>query len=606
MHRVRQCIADLRSILYGAIADVYLHKNLIPREDKVRNNVYTKSTLRQPLRTVLLFVLIGAVSFAFLSRMVEYIAIARETDKLSGYYWAIGTLKRAVTNEPAFSEEIAQLISKSEYVSYDDRLRYNSGALVGILNADISSFGVAIPELSFQLPIHISDVLFYATLDSIAHMKYAGGGGYYSIDCYVDSIVTGHAEFASEGHSLSVSFHPEYWGKFESQFEEMEVGSRYLIRAYRYPANVYGGAELVMRMRPLVDDGPLFLRADPGSVVDFTAPEFVQLESEIELIRENLRAMCVWSTRDMSAMEDVQESSMGCYLLDGRWIDYDDDLSGSRVCVVNRKFAGLRDLSVGDTVKLLFRKLDKHFFGYIAFEDEIAGWREYPTYEDEFEIVGIYDAWDSSNSMLSHVNCIYIPDSALPVGFEGDVYKYSFVLKSSRYKEAFLAETEDALAEFDLSASFQDNGFEHFWESASQIRQSTILNAIVFGVVAVMALAMSAFLYLRMRRKEFAILRALGTPTGAAVRKMLTPIAIVGAAAAIAGGLLSWDYTLDKAAETLSVVAGPEGVAISAELPSIWLVGLCGGLLVLLVLFVLFGSLLMSKRPVLGLLGSKS
>ena len=59
----------------------------------MKGNLFVKSTLRQPVRTLLLLLLIGFVSFAFISRAVEYLVVSRETDRLAGYYRAIGSLE---------------------------------------------------------------------------------------------------------------------------------------------------------------------------------------------------------------------------------------------------------------------------------------------------------------------------------------------------------------------------------------------------------------------------------------------------------------------------------------------------------------------------------
>ena len=61
----------------------------------MRRNVCLKSTLRQPVRPLVLVLLIGAISFAFGARAVEYLVVNRETDRLAGYYRSIGSLNIA-------------------------------------------------------------------------------------------------------------------------------------------------------------------------------------------------------------------------------------------------------------------------------------------------------------------------------------------------------------------------------------------------------------------------------------------------------------------------------------------------------------------------------
>ena len=604
----------------------------------MRRNICIKSTLRQPLRAALLFMLIGAVSFTFISRMVEYVIIAREGDRLSGYYRSIGMLIPDDPDEWDISDG-AEVVAASGHVAYDDIRRSYSGVLDGIYNADISGGIDTTPEKFESLskhaadedidyfhehPLHIGDVFMYARLSKVTETgkpARRGAGGrrnplaaptsgakaYYELEFDVESIISGHPENALVGQQLTALFFPEYWSDAAPQLGDMETGSLYLIRTYYNTIFTYDIPRPTTRLRTLTDDGPLFLKADSGAGMDIGAFELAGLEAEIALTRENQHAMNVLTTRDMSAMEIVQESSRSHYLVDGRWIDFEDDRSGNRVCVVNNIFAELRGLSPDDTIKLNLRMLNYNAYGYITDEGDRAHWQGYPTHEEEFEIVGLFGQTDAQlASSPAYVNNIYIPDSCCPFDYTISSglasYAYSFILKSSRYQEAFLSDTKDALADLGMSAQFLENGFNTFWDSQKPIRQSTALSAWVTGLLAVLALALSAVLYTRMRRKEFAILRGLGSPAGAAAMKMLTPITMIAVVASIAGGLLSWNRTLLKAAETLSAISGPVGVAVTADLPVIWLAGLCAGIFMMQALLAALGSLILARRPILALL----
>ncbi|MDR0491555.1 MAG: DUF6273 domain-containing protein [Oscillospiraceae bacterium] len=547
----------------------------------MRRNVYIKSTMRTPLRTLLLLLLIGAVSFAFISRLVEYVVVWNETDRLSESYRSIGKLE---ANAPELYDvsECAAIIAESQYTAFGDSRREYSGAIEGIYNADISgATNLSYPErlamMSVQTedmiaylkehPVNVCDVFMYAELVSKSYIEKeyridlpgsVGREHCWRMEFIVQEVETGYPEYASEGDRLEVFFWPMYWDGTETQTEEMEKieeGSRYFIRAYY---SLWGSHET--RLRPLTDGGPMYLKVAPGNNLDFGSPELLELYNDLDLARESQHSMYVTATKDMSAMEDTQEASRNFYLADGRWIDYSDNLAGNRACVVNLDFAETRGLALGDKIKLTLRSpYDiSTWGGYIWDKRDRADWRSYPTLDAEFEIVGTYKVPANANDYL--VNYMYIPDSCIPPEFGGvSIYfnsalKYSFALKSSKDQEAFLAENKDALAALGFNATFLENGFETFWASATQIRRTTALNAAVFGLVAVMALALSAFLYVRMHRKEFAIQRALGTPAGSAVRKMLAPIAMIGVVAVTTGGLLSWGYTLGKAAETLAAV----------------------------------------------------
>ena len=84
----------------------------------MKNRIYLKSTLRQPLRSILLLLLIGLLSAAFTVRVVEYVLIQRETGRLGDYYRAIGTLQSANSeaNKTRYDWQIHIHIDQSDSV----------------------------------------------------------------------------------------------------------------------------------------------------------------------------------------------------------------------------------------------------------------------------------------------------------------------------------------------------------------------------------------------------------------------------------------------------------------------------------------------------------
>ena len=112
-----------------------------------------------------------------------------------------------------------------------------------------------------------------------------------------------------------------------------------------------------------------------------------------------------------------------------------------------------------------------------------------------------------------------------------------------------------------------DKGWENFVASAGPIQRSTTLNAGVFSAVLVLAFVLFAFLYLRQKRNEFAIQRALGMPRRVAVRQFLAPVALLGTLGVAAGGISAWRYALGKAGETLALCRMPTGSKQSPTCP---------------------------------------
>lgn len=172
----------------------------------MRRNVCLISALRQPVQTLVLVLLVGAISFAFVSRVVEYLVVNRETDRLGGYYRSVGTLRK-LTRENPDNWDISQgieVVSESQYVAFEDLRRYCSGVLQGIYNTDVDG------AFNF-LNVLTSDVLFYGNLSSKARLpKKTNGVDEYRFTFEVDKVVTGYAEYIQEGSEVNLKYFPEY------------------------------------------------------------------------------------------------------------------------------------------------------------------------------------------------------------------------------------------------------------------------------------------------------------------------------------------------------------------------------------------------------------
>ena len=570
-------------------------------------NINVKSTARQPLRMLLLFGLLGLISFAFVSRAVEYLIVQRETDRLGTYYRAIGSLEPLDSNNYMIDvSEAADLISQSSYVAYADIRQIATGELTSIYNADVEgALNVYLGE-PYSKRIGNTDILVYGEVTSKNDVS--DSGGYFTISFMVDRVVTGYPEYVAENQSVQVFF-----GGESGVFDAMEEGHRYFFRAmYDYAGFGQGdwrNARYRMTLIPLYEDGPWFLEAAPGEEVNLDDPDLARLKQEVAFLQVNQHAVAVFGTSDMSAMQTVQESAQYYYLSEGRWLNHEDEVAGNSVCVVHQDFAEMRDLSLGDEITVTLRPIKLYFDGYITGEEDWENWQSYPTHELTCQIVGLYGL-TLDGSMYN--TKIFIPNSSLPTEFayqdEAGLYftNFSFVLNSTQDQDAFLLEYQEIVTEQGLMIRFEENNSQAFWAAVVPLEQGVRINVAVFGGVLIVALLLVVFIYLLQRRRDFAILRALGVPRGKAIRQMLLPITLIGMAGIFGGGWASWRYALGKAEETLSALPTPAGVELSVMLNELWLVGLCGAILVLLMIIVLIGALIIAHRPVLELLQGRS
>ncbi len=230
-------------------------------------------------------------------------------------------------------------------------------------------------------------------------------------------------------------------------------------------------------------------------------------------------------------------------------------------------------------------------------------WRSYPTYQDTFKIVGLYN---STNEFAYYA---YIPTSSLRPGFasatqnqfKGEV-DYSFVLDSSRHEAEFIQAYKAPLQELGINLTILANNGPAYWAAVDPIRRSSSADLLVFGLLMVVALILAVFLYVMARKRDYAILRALGVPKKQASGQLLLPLLLLGGLGITLGGLPAWNYALTQAKASLSTLPTPAGVSPSADLSPFILAGLCIAIFLFLTFFSWLGVNLLAHTPVFELL----
>jgi hypothetical protein len=94
------------------------------------------------------------------------------------------------------------------------------------------------------------------------------------------------------------------------------------------------------------------------------------------------------------------------------------------------------------------------------------------------------------------------------------------------------------------------------------------------------------YLFIGRRRKEYAVMRALGTPRGAAARSLLVPLLALAAVSILAGGAAARIYTAKTIANS-NVLSALEGFAVDTSVPAPVSVCCITGELLLTLLFAL-------------------
>ena len=582
----------------------------------MKTNIPLISSLRKPFRSLLLLILIVLISFGFMTKAVEYILVQSQTEALGSYYRSIGMLQN--TKDPQAGDISAgiALIQTSPYFAYGDQRELVSGVMAQTYNENFgwANFPEAYVYSSYPKEwwpnTHNTDIWFTGdliheedALDSNNEM-----GGYY-LKFNIDTVLAAYPEYATQGKSIGFLFISEGNEAAIPLIQEMVVGQRYLIHGW-YNLSLESdsvwrlAAYDYLQIKPLDDDGQLwYIPLDEGAGIDFSDPAMVSIKDQIDVLNENLHALSIIATADMSAMPQMQETSRKYYLTAGRWLNHQDDRSGNKVIVVSQEFADLASLQLGDEITLTFRPLTDTYAGLIRDGVDTLNWRSYPTYQDKFTIVGLYA---STNNFAMYA---YIPTSSLRPGFTSTTQsqfnkenEFSFVLNSSRNETRFIQENKAPLQALGINLTFLPNNGQAYWDAVDPIRRSLSADLLVFGLLMAVALILAVFLYVMARKRDYAILRALGVPARQANGQLVLPLLLLGGLGIITGGSSSWNYAISQAKDSLSSLPLPAGVSPSADLSLFILLGLCAVMFLLLALLTWLGVLLLSRKPVYELL----
>lgn len=554
-----------------------------------------KSVLRRPFRLILLVLLLGAVTFGFTTRAVEYLVVTRAVDELSEYYKAIGSL----SSDDGDVTQGAKLLSESDLVAINDVQRNCSGTLKGTYNADLDG------QTSTK-GYNVAEVLLWGNLlEKTCYVERTADGSaqaYYQLRFRVVQRLYGYPDYAPEDGDITVTYIPDEAGTdWGSAFDALQVNTVYGVRAYYSGTGTYTPGLI---LRQAIPEDEWFLPQGDARMGTLVEADAVQ---EI-----NRHRVTLTGTKDMSALPFTQEINRDGYLIDGRWLNAADEKSSNPVCVILQDFAEKRGLGVGDTLTITMQDEQMPYSYYpegTALEDT-----ESSNVTTTFTIVGIFNRTIFSEGYVSasyRSLTIYIPDSCMPAGYDaavaslqdGTVFEngYSFVLSEPDAQEAFMQQYRSQLESMGYTITMIENGWTEFFASAQPICQSASYSAALFAIVQGMALILVAFLYRRQHRREFAIARALGIPPRKVTLWHLFPVVLLGMAGIGAGSTLAWRYALEQVKVTLSSLVN-DGQNVNTGLSGWILVALFALSLALLIMVTLLGYIVLSRHSVMDIL----
>ena len=363
----------------------------------MRKNVFIKSSLRQPLRSFLLFLLVGLASFAFVLRFVEMTAVDRHIHTIAAHYRSIGFLQGSTD---FFDVSVgAVVLSDSPHVAFEDRRRQVEGILHDHQSPDIVGMSRLAP-IEYQR--RRTQAYFYGTVESVEIQFFllppgiqldseAMAGrridvGFYEyivsdhitlnhgdsvtdmallrLSVKVDNVLAGMPQHVIEGQYVLLNhiFYP-FDDATQRAIEELEIGGRYLFKATYFArmdfADSFGAINILPRIGRESDwlnftaicdeSGLYFVPAPEGETVDFAAMGLTHILDDIATLNRHHRAVSLRTTIDMTALPKMQGAGSTIRMVRGRMIDLDDYLAANPVAVVNFHFAHTNGLDIGDT-----------------------------------------------------------------------------------------------------------------------------------------------------------------------------------------------------------------------------------------------------------------
>jgi len=541
----------------------------------VKNNVFLKSSFREPIRAILLAVLLCVATFFFVSRAVEYQIVTTETERIGGHYRSVVFFAPIAPTDETDLTEVVKLVSGSPYFAFGNHNRYVFASLNDMHNTDLAggdgywfdSDGTLL-NIREKTGVFNIDAFFYGELISKRGPSHTEVP-FYTLQVLIDYVVDGYPEHIAVGYEVDI--HWVIADGVKEIYEQMEIGNRYFFSTSRATmadlrvTTPESGWHYLKMLNQEESIGAYLV----GEIeeIDFASNPFLShVPADLELLRVNQSSMRVITSADVSAMPQAQEITDEWFLLEGRWFDYEDYITENPVVVVHWLFATLRELSVGDTLALTFRDVDMYnrgeeaseFSGYSQISPSDETWRDRETYEGTFEIVGLFShsRRDSTSSFMT--KDLFIPDSMVPPIFGRTDYvshrDYSFVLTSSRYEEAFIQKYEETVAELGFRMYFIEHGGERFWQSAHPILRSISFNMFLFVGVFFGIVGLITLLYLLQRKRDFAILRTLGGTSRKVVWHLYMPIFLIWLPFILLGSATGWVSAHNAAETTLTAL----------------------------------------------------
>ena len=394
------------------------------------------------------------------------------------------------------------------------------------------------------------------------------------------------------------------------ELQSITPGHRYVFVLRESPTNRNTELELLFRYS-VGDDSrkdwwPYFTDITEAPENYLETADYAELKNLIEVSEADRRTFDVVYTDNMASIRRVTQEQLT--VDQGRFLTSAD--AGRPVCVVSEAFLTQTGLRLGDSIDLKLGNVLMEQYAPLGAVAVTKGRYATEWTPASFTIVGSYrdvsdGAWlDRELYWAYSDNTIFVPSSYLPEGCdtENHIFRPAEISFLVGKAENILPFEEDALPlleEMKLKYEFADQNWASIAEKMSQAKMTSLVRLLAFAAATVLVVAFTVYLFIIRRKKEYAILRALGCPGKAAAKSLYLPLLLLSAISVLIGAALAWLRSA-RTEQTLSV--GAE--ASQRTTAPVYLLAALGVFLVIALLCAVFLKPLGRRSP-LSLLQEK-
>ncbi len=302
--------------------------------------------------------------------------------------------------------------------------------------------------------------------------------------------------------------------------------------------------------------------------------DFAGLRSLLEVTEADRHTFDVVYTDNMGSIRRVTQQQLAP--VQGRFLTPAD--AGKPVCVVSEAFLAQTGLHLGDSIDLKLGNVLMEQYAPVGAVAMTKGRYATEWTPASFTIVGSYADVKDGKWLVQDLywaysdSTIFVPASFLPASCDVENHLFrpgeiSFIVGEAKNIPAFEDEGLPLVEAMHLNYKFEDRNWTAVANKMEVMKTASLVRLLAFGAAALLAVALTVWLFLVRRKKEYAILRALGCPRKEAANALSLPLLLLAAVAVLAGtaaarlrvGLSGQAPTdaLSDGLETLSRMSGP-------------------------------------------------